>query len=42
MIALAIDPFGGLARMTSGDSKRVAPKPADMIPPRSRPAAASA
>jgi len=32
MMALAIDPFGGLARMTSGDSKRVAPKPADMIP----------
>jgi hypothetical protein len=32
MLALAIDPIGGLARMTSGDSKRVAPKPADMIP----------
>jgi hypothetical protein len=32
IIALAIDPFGGLARMTTGDSKRVAPKPPDMIP----------
>jgi hypothetical protein len=32
MIALAIDPFGGLARITSGDSKRIAAKPADMIP----------
>jgi hypothetical protein len=32
MMALAIDPIGGLARMTSGDSKRVALKPADMIP----------
>ncbi len=32
IIATVIDPFGGLARMTSGDSKRVVPKPPDMIP----------
>jgi hypothetical protein len=31
-IAMAVDPFGGLQRLTSGDSKRVAPKPSDMIP----------
>ena len=32
MLALAVDPIGGLSRITSGDSKRIAPKPPDMIP----------
>jgi len=32
MIAMAVDPMGGLQRLTSGDRKRVAPKPDGMIP----------
>lgn len=32
LIAMAVDPLGGLQRLSSGDRKRVAPKPDGMIP----------